>query len=212
MIKEAKLQLISIEDYSDVQFRTRTKKEVREDLSSLLSMNWLSTSPLMCVLSLFGWDKSTTVLHSKHTDFDINDVKKRTKILGGLVWLFGRKHTRIIIPHNPSNHWILIVVDVLIRIISYYSSLPGYHLGNCCEFVETQIKRVREKLGQDYSGWNSPLEGVSVRFPPPQVQSANDFIEFTSADKCCGLRDIPSGEREMPQPKQGRQQSVNQSR
>ncbi len=27
------------------------------------------------------------------------------------------------------------------------------------------MKHVREKLGQDYSGWNSPLEGVSVRFP-----------------------------------------------
>ena len=37
----------------------------------------------MCVLSLFGWDKSTTVLHSKHTDFDMNDVEKRTKMLGG---------------------------------------------------------------------------------------------------------------------------------
>jgi len=36
VIKEAELQLISIGDYSDVQFRTRTKEEVREDLSPFL--------------------------------------------------------------------------------------------------------------------------------------------------------------------------------
>lgn len=85
MIKEAELQLISISDYSDVQFRTRTKEEVREDLSPFLPSHWLSTSPLMCVLSLFGWDESTIVLHSKHTDFDVNDVEKRKEMLDGPV-------------------------------------------------------------------------------------------------------------------------------
>ena len=165
VIKEAELKLISIGDYSDVQFRTRTKEEVREDLSPFLPSNWLSTSPLMCVLSLFGWGESTTVLHSKHTEFDMNDVGKRKEMLDGPVWPIGRKHTRIIIPHNPSDHWILIVVDIPLRTISYYSSLPGYQLGDCCEFVEAQMKRVGKKLGQEYSGWNPPLEGVNTLFP-----------------------------------------------
>ena len=162
VIKEAELQRISIGDYSDVQFRTRTKEEVREDLSPFLPSNWLSTSPLMSVLSLFEWGESTIVLHSKHTAFNMNNIEKRKEMLDGPVWPIGRKHTRIIIPHNPSDHWILIVVDIPIRTISYYSSLPGYHLGDCCEFVEAQMKRVGEKLGQDYSRWNSPREGVST--------------------------------------------------
>ena len=162
VITEAELKLISIGDYSDLQFRTRTKEEVREDLSPFLPQRWLSTSPLMCVLSLFGWGESTKVLHSKLTEFDANDVEKRKKMLDGPVWPIGRKHTRIIIPHNPNDHWILIVVNIPIRTISYYSSLPGYHLGDCCEFVEAQMKRVGEKLGQDYSTWNPPIEGVST--------------------------------------------------
>ena len=163
----------------------------------------------MFVLSLFGWGESTTVLHSKHTEFDMNDVEKRKQMLDGPVWPIGRKHTCIIIPHNPSDHWILIVVDIPIRTISYYSSLPGYHLGDCCEFVEAQMKRVGEKLGQDYSGWNPPLEGVSVHFPLPQVHSADNFIEFTSADEWFGLRDIHSGGCETPQPRRDRQRSAN---
>ncbi len=36
VIKEAELQLISIGNYSDMQFRTRMKEEVREDLSPFL--------------------------------------------------------------------------------------------------------------------------------------------------------------------------------
>ena len=208
VIEEAELKLISIGDYSDVQFRTRTKEEVREDLSPFLPSHWLSTSPLMCVLSLFGWGESTTVLHSKHTEFDINDAEKRKEMLDGPVWPIGRKHTRIIIPHNPCDHWILIVVDIPIRTISYYSSLPGYHLRDCCEFVEAQMKRVGEYFGQDYSGWNSPFEGVST-LSPSHVQSADDFIEFTSTDKWLGLRDIPSGECETPQPRRGRRRSAN---
>ena len=39
MIKETELKLIFIDDYSDVQFRIRMKKEVREDLSSFLPSN-----------------------------------------------------------------------------------------------------------------------------------------------------------------------------
>ena len=116
----------------------------------------------MSVLSLFGWGESTIVLHSKYMVFNMNDIEKRKEMLDGSVWPIGRKHTRIIIPHNSSDYWILIVVDIPIRTISYYSSLPGYYLGDCCEFVEAQMKRVGEKLGQDYSRWNSPREGVST--------------------------------------------------
>ena len=151
MIKETKLQLIFIDDYSNMQFRTRTKEEVREDLSPFLPSHWLSTSSLMCVLSLFGWSESTIVLHNKHTEFDINDVEKRKEMLDGPVWPIGRKHTRIIISHNPCDHWILIVVNVSIRTISYYNLLSRYHLNNCCEFVETQMKRVDENFDQNYS-------------------------------------------------------------
>ena len=162
VIREAKLRLISIGDYSDMPFRTGTKEEVIEDLSPFLPSTWLSTSPLMCVLSLFGWGESTTILHSKHTEFDMNDVQKRKQMLNGLIWPIGRKHTRVIIPHNPGDHWILIVVDVPTRTITYYSSLSGYHPSDCCEFVQAQMKRVGEKFGRDYSGWISPFESVST--------------------------------------------------
>jgi len=37
VIKDAELKLITIDDYSDSQFRLRTKKEVKEDLSLFLS-------------------------------------------------------------------------------------------------------------------------------------------------------------------------------
>ena len=164
VIKEAELKLINIGDYSDIQFRLRTKEEVKEDLSPFLPQRWLSTSPLMCVLSLFGWNESTKVLHSKHTEFDVNDVQKRKKMLGGPVWPIGRNHTRIIIPYNPGNHWILIEVDISARVIRYYNSLPGYNLSVVCKFVEAQIKRVGEQLSQDYSTWNPSIDGVSI-FP-----------------------------------------------
>ena len=68
-------------------------------------------------------------------------------MLDGPIWPIGRKYIRIIIPHNSSDHWILIVMDIPIQTISYYSLLPGYHLGNYYEFVEAQIKRVGKKLG-----------------------------------------------------------------
>ena len=161
VIEEAERRLISIGDYSDVQFRAKTREEVREDLSPFLPLNWLSTSPLMCVLSIFRWNDSTTILHSKHTDFDVNDIKARKGVLEAPVWPIGRKHTRVIVPHNTGNHWILIVVDIPIRTISYYSSLSGYDVGNSCQYVEEQMKRVGEKLGQNYSSWNPPTEGVN---------------------------------------------------
>ena len=81
MIKEAELKLIFIDDYFDVQFKIRTKNEVKEDLSFFLLTNWLSTFSLMCVLSLFEWGESTTVLHSKHVKFDMNNVEKKMKML-----------------------------------------------------------------------------------------------------------------------------------
>ena len=181
VIKETELKLIFIDDYFDVQFRIRTKKEVREDLSLFLSQRWLSTSSLMCVLSLFKWDEFIKVLHSKLTKFDANDVEKRKKMLNESVWLIERKHTRIIISHNLNDHWILIVVNISIRTISYYSSLPEYHLSDCCEFMKAQMKWVDEKLDQDYSTWNSLIEGVST-LPHSQVQLTDEFIEFTSTD------------------------------
>jgi hypothetical protein len=140
VIKDAKLQLISIGGYSDDQLRTRTKEEVREDLSPFLPSSWLSTFPLMCVLSLFECGESTIVLHNKHTDFYVTDVEQREEMSDGPVWPFGRKHTRRIIPHIPSDHWILLVVDVPIRTIRYYSLLPEYYLGDCFDFVEAQMK------------------------------------------------------------------------
>ena len=70
------------------------------------------------------------------------------------------------------------------------------------------MKRVGEKLGQDYSGWNSPFEGVRT-LSPSHVQSADDFIEFTSTDEWLGLWDIPSGECETSQPRRGRRRSAN---
>lgn len=164
MIKETKLKLIFIGDYSNLQFKIKTKEEVREDLSLFLLSNWLSTFSLMCVLSLFEWGESTTILHNKHTKFDINNVEKRKEMLDEPVWPIGRKHTRIIISHNSSDHWILIVVNISIRTISYYSSLPRYHLSDCCEFVGTQMKRVDEKLDQDYFTWNPLIEGMSTLF------------------------------------------------
>ena len=162
VIKEAETKLISIGDYSDIQFRPRTKEEVTEDLSRFLPQRWLSTSPLMCLLSLFGWGESTKVLHSKYTDFGVNEVQKRKEMLKGPVWPIGRKHTRIIIPHNPRNHWILIEVDVPGHVIRYYNSLPGHDLSATCEFVETQMKRVGKQLDQDYSAWNPPIDGVGM--------------------------------------------------
>jgi len=116
----------------------------------------------MCILSLFEWNESTKVLHSKHTDFDINNGEKRKEMLQGTVWPIRQNHTRIIIPYNPGNHWILIEVDISAHVIRYYNSLPGYDLSTFCEFVEAQIKRVGEQLGQDYSIWNPSVDGVSI--------------------------------------------------
>ena len=72
VIKEAELKLINIDDYLNIQFRLRTKEEVKENLSLFLSQRWLSMSSLMCILFLFKWNKSTKVLHSKYTEFDVN--------------------------------------------------------------------------------------------------------------------------------------------
>ena len=162
VIKEAESKLITIGDYSDNQFRLQIKEEVKEDLSPFLPQKWLSTSPLMCVLSLFGWNESTKVLHSKHTNVDVNNVQERRKMLGGPVWPIGQKHTCIIVPYNPENHWILIEVDIPARVIQYYNSLPGYDLSLLCRFVEEQIKCVDEQFGQDYSTWNSSVDDVST--------------------------------------------------
>ena len=85
VIKEAEFGLISIGDYSDMEFKTRTKEKVMEDVNPFMPFNWLSTSPFIYVLSLFGWGELTTVLHSKYTEFDMNDVRKRNEMLNGPV-------------------------------------------------------------------------------------------------------------------------------
>ena len=162
VIRKAESKLISIGDYTDVQFRTRTKEQVREDLSPFLPQQWLSTSPLLCVLSLFGWAESTFILHSKHMHFDVHDTQKRREMLEGPVWPIGRNHTRIVIPYNPGGHWILIEADVQDRVIRYYDSLPGTDLGPACEYVTAQLKRVSERLGRSCSAWSPPVDGVSA--------------------------------------------------
>ena len=159
VIKAAELELISIGDYSSFQLRFRTKEEVREDLSTFLPGRWLSTSPLMCVLSILRWNPSTYVLHSKFTD---NISMQKT--LKGPTWPIGQEHTRIIVPHNPGAHWILIEVDIPGRTMYYYDSMFRSIPIACLEYLEAQMKRLGEKLGKDYSIWNSPGNGVSVIF------------------------------------------------
>ncbi len=161
VIKKAELKLISIGDYSDFPLRTRSSEEVREAFSCFLPQKWLSTSPLTCILSLLGWDESTKVLHSKHVDFGEDEVH-RAEMLEGPLWPIGRKHTRIILPYCRDQHWILIVVDLPTRMITYYSSLADYDLDGCYDFVVTQMTRVGDRLGRDYSTWNPPAEGVSA--------------------------------------------------
>lgn len=70
VIKEAELKLISISDYSNVQFRTRIKNEVREDLSPFLpSVYFFSNSSLTdcdCV-SLCGLASSSGLSLLSHS-------------------------------------------------------------------------------------------------------------------------------------------------
>ncbi len=56
------------------------------------------------------------------------------------------------------------MIDIQIRMITYYSSLTDYDLRDCCEFIETQMKRVDERFDHDYSTWNSSVEDVSMFF------------------------------------------------
>lgn len=146
VIKEAELKLITIDDYSDIQFRLRTKKQVKEDFSFFLSQRWLLTSLLMCVLFFFGWNESTKVLHSKHTEFNVNNVQKRKKMLREPIWPIRQNHTCIIISYNLENHWILIEVNISAHVIQYYNSLFSYNLSVVCNFVKMQIKYVGEQL------------------------------------------------------------------
>ena len=118
----------------------------------------------MYILSLFEWNEFIIILHSKHTKFDMNDVEKKKKMLNESVWSIEQKYIRIIILHNFNNHWILIMINILFRIINYYSSLSEYHLSNCYEFVKTQMERVDEKLNQKYFDWNLSLEDVNKFF------------------------------------------------
>jgi len=163
VIQEVELKLISLNNYFDYLFRIRTSEEVKEELNCFLSQHWLSTFLLMCILSLFEWDEFTRVLHSKHVNFKKDDVH-RSKMLKESLWLIERKHTCIILSYCCHQHWILIMINIQIEMITYYNSLTDYDLRDCCEFIETQIKRVDERFDHDYSTWNSSVEGVSMFF------------------------------------------------
>lgn len=160
-IQTAESTLISIGDYTDVQYRLKDQGEVRNDLSCFHAGGWLSTSPLMAILSLFDWGDTTKILHSSLMDFSPSDAPKRDQLLKGPIWPIGRKHTRVVVPHNPGNHWILVIVDIPHRVLYYYNSLTGYNLDECFRFVHRQMGRVGVLLGQDYADWNTPLDGVS---------------------------------------------------
>ena len=114
VIKKTEQKLIFINDYSDVQFMIIIKKKMREDLSSFLSLNWFSTSLIMCILLFFDWSEPMKVLHSKHMAFNMNDIKMKKEMMNGLVWLIEWNHTQIIISHNLNDYWILIIIDILI--------------------------------------------------------------------------------------------------
>ena len=58
------------------------------------------------------------------------------KNLGGLIWPIGRNHTRIIMPHNPGVHWILIEIDVPGRNVYYYDSIYKNVPNVLCDFVQ----------------------------------------------------------------------------
>ncbi len=107
VIQEVELKLISLDDYFDYLFRIRMSEEVKEELNCFLSQHWLSTFLLMCVLSLFKWDEFTRVLHSKHVNFEKDDVY-RSKMLKESLWLIERKHTCIILSYCCHQHWILL--------------------------------------------------------------------------------------------------------
>ena len=165
VLKEADSSLISIGDYSGFPFRCRNKKDMREDLGTFLPRRWLGTSALMCVLSLFEWGESTLVMHSKFMAFDVHDVREIRKKLEGMFWPVGRQHTRIIVPYNPGDHWILIEVDIPDRVVRYYNSLPGYEVNAACKYVETQVMRAGTRLGRYQPDWGLPVDGVRALLP-----------------------------------------------
>jgi len=160
-IQAAESTLVSIGDYSDMQYRLRDQDEVREELGCFHIGGWLSTSPLMGVLSLFEWGDTTKVLRSSLMDFGASDAHARAQLLRGAVWPIGRKQTRVVIPHNPGDHWILMVVDIPNRVVYYYNSLSGYDINVAIEFLQAQMRRVGEEIDRDYSTWNGPIDGVS---------------------------------------------------
>ena len=161
-IQVAEASLISIGDYSDIQYRLRNSAEVRRELSCFHVGSWLSTSPLMCILLLFDWGETTKILHSDLMNFDPSDAHARSRLLRGPVWPVGRRHTRVVVPHNPGNHWILIVVDISHRVVYYYNSLPGHAIDASIQFVQAQMARVGDPINKDYSTWNAPTDGVSL--------------------------------------------------
>lgn len=117
---------------------------------------------LMCILFLFKWNEFIKILHSKHTDFDINDDENRKTMLWETVWLIRQNHTCIIIFYNFRNHWILIEVNISACVIWYYNSLFSYDLSVFCKFVKMQVKCIEEQLDQDYSIWKSSVDDVSI--------------------------------------------------
>ena len=119
----------------------------------------------MCVLSLFEWGELTLVMHSKFMAFDMHDVREIQKKLKGIFWPIGRHHTRIIVPYNPGDHWILIEVDIPDRVVRYYSSLPGYEVNAACKYVKTQVMRAGTRLGRHQPELGPPVDGVRALLP-----------------------------------------------
>ncbi len=81
-IQAAESTFISIGDYSDIPYRLKDQRAVRDDLGCFDVDGWLSTSPLMCILSLFKWGDTTKILHSKFMDFDPSDASAGDRLLG----------------------------------------------------------------------------------------------------------------------------------
>ena len=167
IINGAEETLISVGDYMDGgQFRPRNVEEVREGLGRFLPKKWLTTTPIMCILSLLEWGEMTKVIPTKDTHFDSATRKEkeveRKKLLEAPVWPIARRHTRVIIPHNvSSSHWVLLVVDIPGRTLRYYDSLGGYDLNFSCDFVLAQIDRVNERFGRKPFQWGPYIDGVS---------------------------------------------------
>ena len=126
--------------------RLTTTAEVDEMLSYFLPGAKLGTQPLMCILSLFGWDSTTLLIK-------VQSIDK----LGNRKWGVLPHHTQLVIPYNTSDHWILIQVDLQTHQVLSYNSCGEHELTELCHFI-------KEKLAKDWpqafgiSVWKHKIE------------------------------------------------------